>query len=182
MMISDIPFNGPIGGVKIGMVDGDLVINPTHEQIENGQLELVIASGEKGVLMIEAGASQVSDERMAEAIDLAHRVIQPVIQLQKELQARVGKPKSEMQMHEVPPHVVDAIDAQFGEQIKNAIATPSKSERNEALDEARKAVKAALSEQFGDDAKSIGNAMEKLAKKYTRQMILGEGKRPDGRA
>ena len=181
LVISDIPFAGPIGGVKIGMVDGDFVINPTHEQIENGQLELVVSSSEHGVLMIEAGAHQLSDERMAEAIDMAHRVIQPVIELQKQLQAKVGKAKSEMKTSVVPDRVLDAIDSRFGQQIKDAIATPSKSERNEALDQARVDVKAALSEELGDDAKSIGGAMEKLAKKYTRQMILGEGKRPDGR-
>ncbi len=181
LVISDIPFNGPIGGVKIGMVDGDFVINPTHEQIENGQLELVVSSGELGVLMIEAGAHQLSDERMAEAIEMAHRVIQPVIELQKQLQAKVGKAKTTMKTSVVPDRVLDAIDSRFGQQIKDAIATPSKGERNEALDQARTDVKAALSEELGDDAKAIGNAMEKLAKKYTRHMILVEGKRPDGR-
>ncbi len=181
LTISDIPFNGPIAGAKIGMLDGDLIINPTHEQIEEGALELVVSSSEHGVLMIEAGAHQVPEERMAEAIDMAHRVIQPVIELQKQLQAKVGKTKVQMVERGIPENVVSAIEEKFGEQIKTAIATPSKSERNEALDQARKDVAAALSESLGEDAKSIGGAMEKLAKKYTRQMILGEGKRPDGR-
>ncbi len=181
LTISDIPFNGPIGGVKIGMIDGDFVINPTHEQIENGQMELVVSSSEHGVLMIEAGCSQIPDERMVEAIDMAHRVIQPVIELQKQLQAKIGKAKAEMKMHALPENVVALLDERFGQQIHDAIATPSKGERNEALDAVRTAAKAELSAELGDDAKSIGGALEKLAKKYTRKMILGEGKRPDGR-
>ena len=181
LVISDIPFNGPIGGVKIGMVDGDFVINPTHEQIENGQLELVVASGENGVLMIEAGAHQLSDERMAEAIDMAHRVIQPVIELQKQLQAKVGKAKSEMKTHEISPEILELVDTRFGALIYAAVSTPTKTERNEALDEVRAAMKASLADEIGDEVKSLGAVLEKLAKKYTRKMILVDGKRPDGR-
>jgi polyribonucleotide nucleotidyltransferase len=182
LTISDIPFAGPIAGVKIGMVDGDLVINPTHEQIEQGALELVVASSAKGVLMIEAGGKQIPEDRMAEAIDLAYRVAQPVIDLQNQLREKVGKAKGEMITRTLPENVVGLIDERFGARIADAIATPTKTERNEALDALRKEVVESLGEELGDDAKSIGSAMEKLAKKYTRKMILGEGKRPDGRA
>ena len=181
LVISDIPFNGPIGGVKIGMVDGDFVINPTHEQIENGQLELVVASAENGVLMIEAGGMQIPDDRMAEAIDMAHRIIQPVIQMQKDLREKVGKAKVAMKTYEISPKVMELVETRFGAIIQAAIATPSKSERNEALDEARAAIKDGLADEIGDEIKAVGAVVEKLAKKYTRQMILGEGKRPDGR-
>ena len=181
LTISDIPFNGPIAGAKIGMLDGDLIINPTHEQIEEGALELVVSSSEHGVLMIEAGASQVPEAKMEEAILMAHRAIQPVIQMQKDLQAKIGKAKATMITKPVPANVVELVDSQFGAALKDAIATPSKSERNEALDTVRTNAKNALADELGDEAKAIGGAIEKLAKKYTRSMILGEGKRPDGR-
>jgi polyribonucleotide nucleotidyltransferase len=181
LTISDIPFSGPIVGVKIGMMDGDFIINPTHEQIEEGELELVVACSEKGVLMIEAGAKQVADERMAEAIDLAFRVAQPVIELQKQLQERIGKTKSQMVIREVPENVVSLLDERLGQQISTAIGTPTKTERNEALDALKGEAIVALGEELGDDVKAIPNALEKLFKKYTRKMIMGEGKRPDGR-
>ncbi len=84
------------------MVDGDLVVNPTHEQIENGQLELVVSSGSEGVMMIEAGGQQIEEETMAQAIELAHRVNQSLIALQNELREKVGKAKTEMLKRTVP--------------------------------------------------------------------------------
>jgi len=181
LVISDIPFDGPLGGVKIGLIDGDVVINPTLQQVEEGQLELVVAGSKDGVLMIEAGASQVPEEEMAQYIEMAHRVIQPVLDLQLELQAKIGKAKGSMIIREVPEAVKSAIEEQFGARLKEAVSTPMKGERNESLDNLRAEIKAALAEQLGDQASSIGEAIEYLAKKYTRQLILGEGKRPDGR-
>jgi polyribonucleotide nucleotidyltransferase len=184
LMISDAPFAGPIGGVKIGMVDGDLVVNPTFDQIENGQMELVVAATAEGVLMIESGASQVSEETMTQAIEMAYRVIQPVLDLQNQLREKVGKPKSEMVLQDLSEELTSKIEEQFGARIEEAVGTPMKGERNEALDELRDEAKAAIKEEYGDDAKevsSVGPVFEKLAKKYTRKMILGQGKRPDGR-
>lgn len=182
LTISDIPFDGPIGGVKIGRVDGDLVINPTHEQIANGTLELVVAGSAEGVLMIEAGASQVPEEEMAQAIEMAHRVIQPILKLQNKLREKIGKAKVAMLERTIPEAVLTALEAQFGARLEEAIGTPMKGERNEALDQLRADAKAALAESLGDDAGSIGAAIEYLAKKYTRKLILGQGRRPDGRA
>lgn len=182
LVISDIEFDGPIAGVKIGLVDGDVVINPTHAQIEEGDLELVVSCGSEGVLMIEAGANEVPEDQMAQFIEMAHRVMQPVINLQKELREKVGKPKKEMVKVKPAEELMTALQTQFGEQLKTAIGTPMKGERNEALDSVRAAAKVALSEQLADQASNIGEAVETLAKKYTRKMILDEGKRPDGRA
>ncbi|MDQ3815020.1 MAG: polyribonucleotide nucleotidyltransferase, partial [Armatimonadota bacterium] len=182
LVISDIPFDGPIGGVKIGMIDGDLIVNPTRDQIENGTLELVVASSVEGVVMIEAGAHQVPEEKMAEAIELAHRANQQIIELQRQLQQKIGKPKSEMIKASVPENVLSAVEARFGEQLRSAIATPMKGERNETLDNLRAEAREALAEELGDDAQTVGTAIEYLAKKYTRKLILEQGKRPDGRA
>ncbi|HEX8551225.1 MAG TPA: polyribonucleotide nucleotidyltransferase [Abditibacteriaceae bacterium] len=181
LVISDIPFAGPIAGAKIGMLDGDLILNPTHEQIEEGALELVVAATSEGVLMIEAGSSEVPEEQMAQAIEMAFRAIQPVLELQNELKKRLGKEKTTMVMKTVPEHVLTALEGAVGARLNTAISTPTKSERNDALDNLRNEAKTALAEQLGDDAKFIASGFEKLAKKYTRRMILEDGVRPDGR-
>jgi polyribonucleotide nucleotidyltransferase len=182
LTISDIPFDGPLGGVKIGMVDGDLVINPTHDQIETGQLELVVASSKEGVMMIEAGGKEIPEETMAQAIELAFRVNNQAIALQDELRAAVGKPNVEMHLRKMPPEVLEAIESFAGDKLRQAVATPMKGERNEAMDELKSAAKKELAETLGDNASYLPGAFEYLAKKYTRALILGEGKRPDGRA
>ena len=181
LQISDIPFEGPIAGVKIGMLDGDLIVNPTHEEIEEGDLELVIAARAEGICMIEAGANQVSEDQMAEAHELAMRLITPVLELQNELQAKVGKAKTEMIISKVPDSVISAIESKYGAEFKTAVGTQSKGERSEALDNLKDRVKAELKDELGDEMSYLGAAWEQLASKYTRAMILEEGKRPDGR-
>ena len=181
LQISDIPFEGPIAGVKIGMLDGDLIVNPTHEEIEEGDLELVVSARAEGICMIEAGAKQVGEDQMAEAHELAMRLIQPVLDLQNELQKKVGKPKVEMIISKVPDSVINAIESKYGAEFKTAVGTQSKGERSEALDSLKDKVKEELKDELGDDMSYLGAAWEKLSSKYTRAMILEEGKRPDGR-
>ncbi len=181
LQISDIPFEGPIAGVKIGMLDGDLIVNPTHDEIEEGDLELVVSARAEGICMIEAGAKQVGEDQMAEAHELAMRLIQPVLELQNELQRKVGKPKVEMIISKVPDAVMNALEEKYGARFKDAVGTVSKGERNENLEALKDEAKTALKDELGDDASYLGAAFEKLAAKYTRQMILEEGRRPDGR-
>ena len=95
MMISNIPWNGPIGGVRIGLIDGELVINPTIPQMEDSLLDLRVAGTEDAINMVECGAKEVDEETMLRALKLAHEAMQPIIQLQKQMQAEVGKPKDE---------------------------------------------------------------------------------------
>ncbi|MBW3636254.1 MAG: polyribonucleotide nucleotidyltransferase, partial [Armatimonadetes bacterium] len=139
--LSDIPFEGPIGGVKIGMVDGDFVINPTHEQVENGALELVVSARKEGICMIEAGAKMVPEEQMAEAHELAFRLIQPILDLQEQLREKYGKPKVEMKISKIPDEVSSAIESQFGAAFKTALGTPAKGERNEGVENIKKEAK-----------------------------------------
>jgi polyribonucleotide nucleotidyltransferase len=179
--MSDIPFEGPIAGVKIGMIDGDFVINPTHEQIEEGDMELVISARPEGICMIEAGSKQVPEEQMIEAHELAFRVMKPVFEALNQLREQYGTPKTEMKISKVPDAVISAIESGYGARFKTAITTPMKGERSEALDELKAEAKAALVEQLGDDASYLGAAFEKLAAKYTRASILEDGVRPDGR-
>src|SRR5690606_24646345 len=131
LAISDIPFDGPIAGAKIGMVDGDFVINPTNEQIENGTLELVVASGREGILMIESGAQEVPEEEMAQAIEMAFRAVVPVLDLQDQIREKLGKPKTQMVTGSFPEILLKEIEAKFGDQLQKAVTTPIKGERNE---------------------------------------------------
>ncbi|HEX8465925.1 MAG TPA: polyribonucleotide nucleotidyltransferase [Abditibacterium sp.] len=179
--ISDIPFEGPIGGVKIGIVDGDFVINPTHEQVENGAMELVVSARREGICMIEAGAKMVPEEQMVEAHELAFRLIKPILDLQDELREKVGKAKAQMKISKIPDAVTSAIAEKYGESFKAAVLTYTKGERNEAVEGIKIAAKAELAESLGDDAKYLSAAFEKLAEKVTRASILEDGVRPDGR-
>ena len=181
LQISDIPFEGPIAGVKIGMLDGDFVVNPTHAEIEEGDMELVVSARAEGICMIEAGAKQVPEDQMAEAHELALRLIAPVLELQNELQRKVGKPKVEMIISKVPDSVINAIESKYGAEFKAAVGTQVKSERGEALDALKDRVKEELKDELGDEMSYLGAAWEQLSSKYTRAMILEEGKRPDGR-
>ncbi len=179
--ISEIPFEGPIAGVKIGMIDGDLVINPTHAQVEGGQLELVVSARKEGICMIEAGATMVPEEQMVEAHELAFRLIAPILALQDELREKVGKAKTEMKMSKIPDSVTSAIQEKYGAEFKTALLTPVKGERNEAVVELRAQAKIELAEQLGGDVSYLSAAFEKMAEKITRASILEDGIRPDGR-
>jgi len=181
LVLSDIPFSGPIAGAKIGMVDGDFVINPTIEQLENGTMELVVASGKEGILMIESGAQEVPEEEMAQAIEMAFRAVTPVLELQNQLREKLGKEKSEMVISSLPEGLLEEVESQFGESIQKAVTTPIKGERNLALDALRDDVKSTFADRDDISGGQIGAVIEKLAKKYTRRMILEEGNRPDGR-
>ena len=179
LTISEIPFDGPIGAAKIGLIDGDLVVNPTIQQVKDGDLELVVAGDETGVLMIEAGAKQVPEATVKQGIEMAHRMMQTIIEMQNELREKCGKAKVEMITRPTSPELIEKIDKQFGDRLSQAVGTPMKGERNEALDDLRSEIKSSLEDE---DVKGAGNVIEYLAKKYTRKLILNEGKRPDGRA
>ena len=179
--LSDIPFEGPIAGVKIGLLDGDFIINPTHEQIEAGGLELVVSARAEGICMIEAGAKQVPEEQMAEAHEIAFRVMQPIFELQNELREKFGKPKGEFKISKIPDAVMTAIQDGYGDALKTAVLTPVKGERNEAVVELKARAKSELAEQLGADISYLSAAFEKMSEKITRKSILEDGIRPDGR-
>lgn len=179
--LSDIPFEGPIAGVKIGLVDGDFIINPTHEQIEAGGLELVVSARAEGICMIEAGAKQVPEEQMAEAHEIAFRVMGPIFDLQNELREKFGKPKTEMKISKIPDTVIAAIQDKYGDEFKSALLTPVKGERNDSVLALRAKAKVELAEQLGDEISYLNAAFEKISEKITRKSILEDGIRPDGR-
>ena len=181
LSISDIPFNGPIGGVFVGLVDGEFVINPTVEQREKSLLELTVAGTREKVVMIEAGAKEVKEDVMYKAIMFAHEEIKKICAFIDGIVAEIGKPKFEYERHIVDPALMEAVTAFAGEKVKPALLTADKTVRDKAIEALTRETIEALAETFPDQDAQIGEALYKLQKKTVRHWILDEGKRVDGR-
>lgn len=182
LMISDIPWNGPIGAVRIGRIDGEFVINPTHSEMEKSELDLRIAGTADAILMVEAGADQVSSELMVEALEMGHRAIQPLIEAQLRMAAEVGKPKADIPRFVVDGEKTERMYERFGARMDALMDAPhTKAELADGI-EALKAE--AVAEFAGDDEALIDEyheAFESAYKKVVRSRILDRHIRPDGR-
>ena len=181
LMISDIPFGGPVGAVRIGYVDGAFVVNPTTTQMENSTLDLRVGGTEDAILMVEAGADEIPEDVMLEALRLAHESMQDVIRMQKEMAAQIGKPKMAYKAFVPGVEVVDDVTRRMQAKIATIVASGlGRGERSEAIDTLR-------SELVEDTDEAIFDAQEQkavfdsLIKKQVRSRILDEGMRPDGR-
>ena len=182
LSISDIPFEGPIGAVRIGQVNGSLVVNPTWQQLEKeSDLDLVVAASESAIIMVEAGASEVGEPRILDALDLAHQEIRRIIAAQRELVAKAGKPKAEVQLVAPDPDLDRAVRARALPLIQAALAAPEKLAREDALRGVTEEVAAALLEQYPERGKEIGEIVQTAIKDEVRRRIVAEGRRPDGR-
>jgi len=133
LSISEIPFDGPVSAVHVGYINGELVLNPTLAQLEDSLLDLVVASTKEAVVMVEAGAGEVSEGIVIEAIKLGHEANQDIIKLQEQLQQACGKPKVETPLSKINPEVVSAISPIVNDKIAQALIQPEKSQREQAL-------------------------------------------------
>ena len=180
--ISDIPFDGPTASTQVGLVDGELVFNPTAEQKEKSDLALTVASTREKVIMIEAGANEVPEAKMLEAIFAAHEVNQKVIAFIDQIVAECGKPKHDYVSFAVPEELFEAIQKIVTpEEMEVAVFTDDKQTREENI---RKLTEK-LEEAFADNEEwlaKLGEAVYQYQKKVVRKMILKDHKRPDGRA
>lgn len=181
LMVSDIPWNGPIGCVRVGRVEGEWVINPSLTQLEESDLDLIVAGTEDTVNMLEAGASEVSEEDVLEAIRVAHEVIKEQCALQRQLAEVAGKPKREVLLSLLPAEVVDLVRRTTGDELRAAIQNPDKAARESGLFELKQEIVGRLSLQYEGDDKVLADAVEKVIKEQVRAIILEEGIRPDGR-
>ncbi|MDM5316478.1 polyribonucleotide nucleotidyltransferase [Fictibacillus sp. b24] len=180
LSISDIPFEGPIAGVTVGRIDGNFVINPTVEQNEKSDIQLVVAGTKHAINMVEAGAEEVSEEVMLEAIMFGHEEIKKLIAFQEEIVAEIGKEKMEVVLHELDKDVEQEVREFVGNDVKEAVKVVEKHARQEALD----AVSANVAARYEDDEEKASEAKEvlhKLIKEEVRRLILKEKVRPDGR-
>ena len=179
--ISDIPFDGPCATTQIGLVDGEFVINPNQEQWKNGDLNLTVSSTKEKVIMIEAGANEVKEDKMLEAIYLAHDINQTVIEFMDKIVAEVGKPKHTYTSCAIPAEMFEAMKTIVTPaEMEVAVFTDEKQVREENI----RNIKARLEEAFADKAEwlsVLGEALYQYQKKTVRKMILKDQKRPDGR-
>jgi len=179
--ISDIPFDGPCAMTQVGMVDGEFIINPSQEQWKNGDLNLTVASTKEKVIMIEAGANEVPEAKMIEAIYLAHDVNQTIIEFIDKIVAEVGKPKHEYTSCAIPAEMFEAMKKIVTpEEMEEAVFTDEKQVREANIRE----VTAKMEEAFADNEEwlaILGEAVYQYQKKTVRKMILKDHKRPDGR-
>lgn len=180
LTISDIPFHGPVGAVRVGYIDGKYVMNPTVTQMEHSILDLRLAGTRDAVIMIEAGASEVTEELMLEAIYAGHSAFQPIIDLQEKMRAEIGKPKTTVPLFVVSEEVKHFVHDKIAPQINTILNSGyGKSERGGALDSVTNAIVAEAGERYS--ASDISSAVESEVKNQVRTMILNENKRIDGR-
>ena len=179
--ISDIPFDGPCAMTQVGMIDGEFVINPSQEQWKNGDLNLTVASTREKVIMIEAGANEIPEEKMIEAIYKAHEVNQTIIAFIDQVVAEVGKPKHEYTSCAIPEELFAAMkEIVTPAQMEEAVFTDEKQVREENI----RQITEKLEEAFADNEEwlaVLGEAVYQYQKKTVRKMILKDHKRPDGR-
>jgi polyribonucleotide nucleotidyltransferase len=185
IMISDIPWAGPVGAVRVGRVDGEFVINPTFAEIEASDLDLRLAGTKDAILMVECGANEIPEDVMVAALELGHKSIQPIIDLQIKMQAEIGKPKKaafiETANEDLQKKVFDAVYERMNELLDKPL---SKAEFYGGMDELQTTVIAEICVE-GDanspSQKDVKSAFSEAEHKIVRERILGMGKRPDGR-
>ncbi|MDI3547162.1 MAG: polyribonucleotide nucleotidyltransferase [Halanaerobiales bacterium] len=189
LMISDIPFAGPIAGVKVGLVDGELVINPTEAERDKSKLDLTVAGTEEAVLMVEAGADEVPEDIMLDAIELAHAEIKKLVAFQKEITEEVGKEKIEFEVKEIDPELEKEVREYVSDKLDAALRTFEKLERNTRVDEVKDEALNYFAEKLGSESeesqeqlKLVSDLLDQITKELLRKMITEEGIRPDGRA
>lgn len=181
LSISDIPWNGPIGGVFVGMVDGKFIINPNADERAKSCLQLTVAASAEKVVMIEAGANEVSDDDMFDAIMLAHGEIKELIKFIDSIVAEIGKPKFEYASGELDHEMFDKVFEFCEKDVMFALDTDDKNVRDERMVPIQDAIVEKFSEEYPDIALIMGELIYKIQKKIVRRWLLTEGKRVDGR-
>ncbi len=182
LCVSDIPFAGPIGAVRVARLNGEFIANPTHAEREQSDLDLVYVGTENDIIMIEGAADELPEEDFIKSLEFAHGHAKEMIRIQKELAAQVGKPKREMPLLEVKPEILEIADRIAGDRIEAALYTAGKVARSKAVGGLRDEVKAAVLEKFPESDKfAINQAFDYVQKKSFRSNILDKQKRVDGR-
>ncbi len=186
LSISDIPFGGPTAAVAVGYVNDEIVINPTEEQRKKSRLNLTLAGTHDKIAMIEAGADELPDDKMLEAIKVAHKDIQKICEFISGIKAEIGKPKFEYKSFAIDEEFYEMIEKEFKDRMYTDVQTQDKVQRDINMDKLTEDVKTWYQEKYGEekleeDAGKISDSLYKLEKKTVRNLILNEKKRVDGR-
>jgi len=182
LMISDIPFEGPIAEVRVGRFDGQMVINPTYTQLQKSDMDVTVAGTEDSIVMVEGESREISEQDMLAALEFAHGFIKKMCQLQSELAREVGRPKRQPPEKTGDDALVNDVRAAVGDRITVLANTPLlKEERAKQASDLYESVKAALAEKYPEREKDIANELHEMEYSAMREMILGKGKRLDGR-
>lgn len=181
LCISDIPFDGPVGAVSVGMIDDKFVINPTVEQVEKSKLYLVVAGTKDAILMVEAGAEEITEDKMLDAILFGHEEIKKIIEFQEEIIEKIGKPKMEVEIEEIEEDLEKAVRDFATPKLLEAIKIFDKQEREDCIDKISEQTQLHLQDQFPEKEKQISDVIYTIIKEEVRNMISNEGIRPDGR-
>ena len=179
--ISDIPFAGPIASVRVGRIDGQLILNPTISQLSQCDLNIMVAGSKTGVVMVEGGADFVQEDEMLEAIFFGHEGMQPLIELQTELKTLAGLSKREFSTPAVDPQLRERISTVVGSKMHTAIIVPDKMERYKAVKKVKTEVAEALKEEYPDRSGEISEILSDVKKQVSRDLVLKEGLRIGGR-
>ncbi len=181
LTISDIPFLGPVGAVRVGRIEGEFVLNPSVDQQKDSDLDLVVAGTSEAVAMLEGGANQLPEETILEAIDFAFEAVKSLCALQKELADKVGVTKKDVPLHEMDEEILQAVRDTSAAAVSDAIRDPDKASRESGINDVKNEIVENLAEQFPEREGEIAEAAEIVVKEEIRKLILEQGVRPDGR-
>lgn len=181
LTISDIPFNGPMGGVRVGLIGNDYIINPTIAQQAQSELNLVVAGTKDAVLMVEASANELPESVILEAISRGHDVIREIVAFQEKIREEIGLPKRQMKKYEPLPEINQAVREYVTEKLKVAVFNSDKLSREESIKQVKTETATHFTQIFPDNKKDISNVMQKVLKETVRKMITVDKIRPDGR-
>lgn len=181
LTISDIPWDGPTASVVIGYIDGNYVVNPTQEQRAVSELHLVVSGTKDAIMMVEAGANEVKESVMLEAILFAHEQIKQIVSFIEDIQREVGKEKRDYDLYEVPAEIVDAVNDFATQKMYDAVHVSGREERTATMAQVETDTMEALSEKFEGAEKDIANALYALKKEKVRNLIIDDEIRPDDR-
>jgi len=180
--ISDIPFEGPIAAVRVGRIEGELIVNPSIEQRKVSDINIIVAGSRTGVIMVEGGGEMVSESEMVEAIYFAHEKLQPIIELQEKLKEAVGVEKRECTLSGHDPELVEKVHAAAESRMAEALTIPEKLKRQRALSTLKAEVFEGLGEAYAERQKEVSSILKELEHDICRKMILSQDRRIDNRA
>lgn len=181
LSISDIPWDGPTASVLVGMVDGEFVINPGLEQREKSDLHLVVSGTKDAIMMVEAGANEVPEETILDAIMFAHEEIKEIVSFIEDIVAEIGKPKMEVELYKVPEEIETDVRAYAEDKMREAVHTVEKMERLENMDAVEVETQEHFAEKYPESEKDIASVLYNITKEQVRSLILDDGIRPDNR-